>query len=287
MLFKKRDKLLAIRPKILFLLTIFLLLFIAGCANINNDDFGATDRFETSPPSQPEIPLEKPKNVEKNLPLATLKKPPTEKISEKQEIRETDPRTISIIKIKDKLDYQVPFSPQAPFGNWDLPYQEACEEASAIMAARYFMGQSLDNTIMNEEILKLVLWQKKYFGYYEDTTAKETAQIIREYFGLKAEVSSDVSVENIKKELNRGKLIIIPASGRELNNPYFSGEGPFYHMLIIRGYDRDKFITNDPGTKRGEGFEYTYDSLINAVHDWTGSKEKINQGAKVMIVVSK
>ena len=196
--------------------------------------------------------------------------------------------------IPTEYNLAVPFAPQAPFANWDLPYQEACEEASLIMAGYFFADKNLDNIKMDAEILKLVEWEKNKFGYYQDTNAKEVAQIAKEYFGLKAELDYDTTVSNIKNHLAKNKLVIIPAAGRLLPNPYFSGEGPLYHMLVIRGYTKNHFITNDPGTRRGEGFLYKYDDLINAIHNWPFvgkgdsvgvSENDILQGEKVMIVV--
>ncbi len=194
----------------------------------------------------------------------------------------------------DEYNLSVPFAPQAPFGNWDMPYQEACEEASLIMADAFFKGYSLSSEKMEQEIKNLVEWETGYFGYYQDTTTEEVVEIAKEYFGLESEILFDVSVENIKKIISRGKLVIVPAAGRILPNPYFTGQGPIYHMLVIRGYTKDKFITNDPGTKRGEEFLYEYDDLLNAVHDWPresgGEKgdvkeEEMLEAKKVLIVV--
>jgi hypothetical protein len=190
----------------------------------------------------------------------------------------------------------VPFQPQAPHANWSLPYAEACEETSLIMADRFFNNKGLSASEADEEIKKLVEWEKKELGYYEDTSAKEVVKIAKEYFGFNVELDYDVSVANIKQHLANNKVIIVPASGRQLGNPYFTGEGPVYHMLVIRGYTKDKFITNDPGTKRGEEFLYSYGTLINAIHDWPletgGDRQEINQktvetGDKVLIVVGK
>src|SRR5687767_2969126 len=45
-------------------------------------------------------------------------------------------------KIPGTLSLPVPFTPQAPTGNWDTIHNEACEEASAIMANAYFSGMT-------------------------------------------------------------------------------------------------------------------------------------------------
>lgn len=190
----------------------------------------------------------------------------------------------------------VPFQAQAPFANWDMPYQEACEEASLIMAYKFFMGRPLSAHEMDVNIQKMVDWQMEKFGYYADTTSEQVAQTAIEYFGLSAELDYNVTTENIKSIISQNKLIIIPAAGRILPNPYFSGHGPLYHMLVIRGYTDEYFITNDPGTKRGEEFLYKYNDLINAVHDWDHDydmysnevqAEKMLTGDKVMIVIDK
>lgn len=196
-------------------------------------------------------------------------------------------------EIPKTFDQNIAFAPQAPFGIWDEVHEEACEEASMIMVARYIKGQNLNEQIMAEEIQKLVTWEENN-GYKVDLTAQETVEVLRDYFGIKAHVVADTSVEAIKSYLANGKLIIIPAAGRLLGNPYFQTPGPIYHMLVLRGYDRNDFITNDPGTKRGEAFKYDYQTLIYAIHDWDHTleaggmqEEEINSTRKVIIVVEK
>jgi len=191
------------------------------------------------------------------------------------------------------LDYPVLFASQAPYGVWDPLHQEACEEASMIMADVYFNKKPLSSHLMEQAILDLVKWEEEN-NYQVDVSAEETVEILKEYFNLSAELTTEVTVEKIKKELALGKLVIVPAAGRELGNPYFHEPGPIYHMLVIRGYDEknQEFITNDPGTKRGEGFRYQYKKMLSAVHDWNHdlaeggmTDEEINQGRKVIIIV--
>jgi hypothetical protein len=184
--------------------------------------------------------------------------------------------------------FGVPFTPQAPFANWDELHNEACEEAAVLMVRRYFEGERggrIDPTQADQEIYEIVEWEEVNLGKYLDTNAEETTQILTGKYGLKTKISTAVNIETIKKEIAANHLVIVPAAGRELPNPYFRQPGPAYHMLVIVGYNEKEFITNDPGTKRGEGFRYKYNDLINAVHDWTGDKETMTSGRKVMIVV--
>jgi uncharacterized protein YvpB len=181
-----------------------------------------------------------------------------------EEVIEPEPE---IKEIPATFDHDVTFASQAPFSNWALPYQEACEEASLIMAYKYFANEKLDKQIMDNEIKKLVDWQNKTFGYYTDTNLEEVKYIAEEYFNLDVEVSEKVEVDFIKQMISDGNLIIVPASGRDLDNPNFTAPGPIFHMLVIRGYDRNEFITNDPGTRKGLKFKYKYSNLIDSIHD--------------------
>lgn len=198
-----------------------------------------------------------------------------------------------VASIPARLELPVLFAQQAPFGNWDAAHEEACEEASMIMAEKYFTKQKLDETIMEQELQKILAWESEN-GYAVDLTAEETVYILKQYYGLDARISREVTVDRIKYELAQGNLIIIPAAGRDLKNPNFKRPGPIYHMLVIKGYNGTQFITNDPGTRKGNGYRYAYNVLINAIHDWNHqlaedgmTEAEMRQGEKVMIVVEK
>ena len=181
----------------------------------------------------------------------------------------------------------VPFSSQSPFADWDDPrQQEGCEEMSLIMVHHFLEEADLNKEQALNELMELSAWEKDH-GYPLDVDINELAAIAEEYYGYDATVSKDVSVDAIKQLVANGNPIILPASGRDLGNPYFSGEGPWYHMLVVTGYDRNEFITNDPGTKRGKYYKYRYETLLNAIHDWTGIKENIRSGRKALLILRK
>lgn len=211
-------------------------------------------------------------------------------ISEETEETTTETKTA---EVPAKLELPVLFAQQAPFANWDEVHEETCEEASMIMAARYFKGQPLTEAIMEEELQKILKWQEER-GYKVDATAGETVQILKDYFDLEASITKEVTADKIKYELSRGNLIIVPAAGRELKNPNFKQPGPIYHMLVIKGYNDREFITNDPGTRKGNGYKYSYETLLGAVHDWDHElaedgmiDAEMTQQPKVLIIVEK
>lgn len=186
-----------------------------------------------------------------------------------------------------QIRIQVPFLVQAPTGNWDMPYQEACEEASIIMAHHYLLGTPVTTAQADQEILAIVAWENDEFNYSADVTMEELKQIAEDYYHHRAQLFYEFSIEDMKKLLAAGHPIIVPLAGRDIGNPYFSGEGPWYHMLVITGYDATHFVTNDPGTRRGEGYRYPQKRLFEAIHNWTGQKEDIRNGRRVMMVLEK
>lgn len=189
--------------------------------------------------------------------------------------------------IPKSLKLEVPFTPQAPTANWDELHNEACEEASIIMANAYFNNiTSLPPATVEREISKLTKYQQDTFGYYLSITTPEAAKMAQEVYGLKAEMET-MSEAVVKQALANGKLVILPANGQMLGNPNFTAPGPIYHMLVITGFDGDTFITNDPGTKRGEDYKYSYQVLEDAAGNWSHTAYEVNRSDKRVIIVSK
>ncbi len=210
----------------------------------------------------------------------------------------------------------IPFTSQAPTANWDELHNEACEEASAIMASEYFSSflsspgepalsadrrriqersyqNNTDNTLLDpkfveQEITKLTDWQQKTFGYHLSISTEETAQMIKEVYGLSTEIKTDYTETDLKQALVDRKLILFPANGRLLNNPYYKRTGPLYHMLVIKGYDsKGNFITNDPGTKRGFNYPYTFHTLYEANGNYNHLTHAVALSKKNILIIPK
>ncbi|MEA2006869.1 MAG: VanZ family protein [Patescibacteria group bacterium] len=180
----------------------------------------------------------------------------------------------------------VPFTSQAPFGVWDYTHEEACEEASLIMVKYYLDKKKLSPQIAENEIQSLKQYQMKKYGRFEDSDMEELVDIAFDYYDLNnLKIVYDFSPKDLKEALAKNNPIIVPTAGRQLGNPFFTQPGPLYHNLVLVGYNGNKIITNDPGTKRGEGFEYDLNVLFDSIHDFPGDKNKITQGRKVMVVI--
>jgi hypothetical protein len=195
------------------------------------------------------------------------------------------------ISVPGNLLLPVLFAQQAPFGNWDELHQEACEEASMIIADSYFDDQPLDERIMETKIQAFIAWQQKQ-GYKVDLSAQEMVDTFQSYFKRKARIVTEVTVDRIKYELAQNNLVVVPAAGRQLYNPNFKHPGPIYHVVVVVGYDNKGFIVHDVGTRKGKNYHYSFETFINAIHDWDHqlaeggmTDEEIVQGRKVIVVV--
>lgn len=182
-----------------------------------------------------------------------------------------------------ELNLSVPFVLQAPHQNWVLPYEEACEEASLIMAINAGK-KAMTADEQDAEIKALVDRQMELFGDYIHSSASETAMLAKSFYKAKeTRIFPIRNADDIKRELAAGHPVMVPADGKLLNNPNFKNGGPVYHMLLIKGYLADgRWITNDPGTRKGKDYIYGKDQLLNAMHDWTGEAA---DGARVGLIV--
>jgi len=194
---------------------------------------------------------------------------------------------------KKVLINNVPFTTQAPFGDWaDQREQDGCEESSSLMAVKWARGESLSKDEALKEITGISDWLLGKYGEYRDISGQNTVDwIFKDYFNYNnVSLVHDIGVNDIIEELNKGNLIITPMNGQLMHNPYYKAPGPPRHMVVIRGYDPaiKEFITNDPGTKNGELYRYDATILYSAIRDYpTGYHEIISDIEKNMIVIRK
>lgn len=188
--------------------------------------------------------------------------------------------------IPTSLNLQVPFYSQAPFSNWDYPWQEACEEASIALVANLYLEKNWTREEFNEELLRLVDWEMNQFGAYEHTTLAQTVEMITKNYGLPTQIIENPSFEDLMKSINAGRLLVAPFAGKMLENPNFNNGGPVYHMLVIKGYEASTqtVITHDVGTRNGEDYKYEWTVLQTALHDWHDTD--ISLGTPAWIEVS-
>jgi hypothetical protein len=187
----------------------------------------------------------------------------------------------------------VPYTSQAPYFYWAEPWQNACEEASIVMLDNYYQGvtdKKITKTTAKKQILNLLEIKKQYYGKSLDENAQKVVNLINNFYNWEAKVVENPSLEQIKTEIDNDRPVIVPVYGKALKNIYFRNGGPYFHMLVLSGYDEEteEFITKEPGLNTlGLDFRYKYDTIMDALHDFTGKKIDTKNGAKVAIFTQK
>ncbi len=172
------------------------------------------------------------------------------------------------------------FYPQAPDADWSQPWQETCEEASIALVANTYKNEEWSRAEFKQQLLELVAWENEHYGDYRHTDQEQMVQILRDVYDLHAVIHEDPSLDEVKRLLANGHLLIGTFSGKELGNPYYSNGGPTYHALVLKGYtSSNRIITNDVGTKRGADYVFRWATLQQALRDYadpiTGGDRRI------------
>ena len=194
---------------------------------------------------------------------------------------EPEPEPVSV-------NLAVPFTSQAPSYNWDQPFQDACEEASLIMIDYYYQNKELPSLLQIEDVLlDMIGWQQDNWGGHFNLEVSRVAEFAEIYYDYEIEIVEDLDTDKIENYLDRGLPIIIPADGHILDQPYFTNDGPDYHMLVIKGYVDGNFITNDPGTWRGADFIYSYENMMASIMDWDTKKASATGPKQGLVLLKK
>lgn len=191
----------------------------------------------------------------------------------------------TLVQTKDAVDLSVDFYPQSPFWKWWPIFEDACEEASVLLALNYVRDDYMNRIQFRDELLKIVDWENKVFWYFKDTNVDETAQILENFYNFSNyEIKENPSIEEMKNEISQWNIIIAPIYGIWLN-PNYWWVWPDYHFLVIKWYTKNSFITHDVGTAKWESYIYNQNTLYNRIHDY--HPENIELGEKKIIILKK
>ena len=232
----------------------------------------------------------------KKYPVSKVENKITQISQKVEEIKETIapvPTKILSSGLPDKHLIKTTFVPQSPEKNWDQPWQDACEEASLLTVDYYYrqISQPDPQTIKND-LLKMFDFETQQ-SFTHDVNLDQMALVAQNYLKYAPKIIDNPTIEDLKTYISQNIPIIVPANGKTLyrENKHFKEGGPYYHNLVILGYDDNtqKFTVHDVGTQFGAYFKYTYSLLIESIHDFPKSlkKEDINQGDKKVLILIK
>lgn len=184
----------------------------------------------------------------------------------------------------------VPFTPQAPLGNW-AQRQHTCEEASLVMVDRYLHGDHSGNLIdpqtAEQAINQVTGWKPAV-----DLTTEQVGQLAKKYLHWEYKVLKADRL-NMKQQLALGRPLIVGVRTHGLGNANYPGyrnhfEDPNYsvsHYLVVIGYEGDNYVLNDPGLTRGKGYHISWDQLMHAIDDLDQAYPDLNSG-RVFVVLA-
>ena len=187
---------------------------------------------------------------------------------------------------------QMAFVPQAPEKNWDQPWQDACEEAALLTVDYFYKNQNPDINQIKNDLQSMIDFETGQ-GWKKDVNIDQMGQIGSKYLNYKSQIINDPSIDQIKNFISQNIPVIAPANGKILyeENRFFNDNGPYYHNIVILGYDDTKkqFTVHDVGTRHGKNFRYSYSLLMESIHDFpiTGNKEDIQTGEKKVLILLK
>jgi hypothetical protein len=203
-----------------------------------------------------------------------------------------DPVATNPLPIKFLLP--IPFYSQAPLSKWDAVHEEMCEESSVLNAGLYLLDKKMTAEAFEKELMAFKKIEEKELGDYKSNTIAEIKKVTDIYFEgkIKTKIIENPTIDDIEAEIaaglpadEAGHPVVVPLAGRDIGNPNFTPPGPVYHMLVVKGYDTQNFITNDVGTRKGESYIYTKDVIMKNIHDW--NPQDIHLGAKMVLSLYK
>jgi uncharacterized protein YvpB len=184
----------------------------------------------------------------------------------------------------------VPFTPQAPLGNW-AQRQHTCEEASIVMVDRYLKGDHNGNLI-DPATADAAINQISGWKVAVDLTTQQIGELAKKNLGWQYKVLPADRL-SMKQQLALGRPLIVGVRTHGLGNPNYPGyrnhfEDPAYsvsHYLVVIGYEGDNFVLNDPGLTKGKGYHISFDQLMHAIDDLDQAYPDLNSG-RVFVVLA-
>ncbi|HEX3095730.1 MAG TPA: C39 family peptidase [Patescibacteria group bacterium] len=185
---------------------------------------------------------------------------------------------------------QVPFSTQAPLGEWnDSRQQDGCEEVTIVMAWMWAQGINLTPDQIRNDITGMSDYEQYFYGYYRDSSAEDTAKLMTNYFGYQnVTVRHDINLTDIKSALAANELVITPINPRIISTVNYN-RYTINHTVVVVGYDENNIIIHDPLHDWGSNLRIPQATFEKALADYPSGQRHVasKQRGKSMIVISK
>jgi hypothetical protein len=194
--------------------------------------------------------------------------------------------------LPERLVLQVPFTTQAPLGNW-AQRQHTCEEANLTMLAAYWQRDAsvvIDPRAADTAISALVSWQVQQWGSKDDLTDTRLGELAKLYYGYSYSLVPN-DPQAIREQIAAGHPLIAGVRTHGLGNPNYPGYSNHFeeqgwsvsHFVLVIGYDADGVWLNDPGITKGRGYHITWAQLTHAIDDLTQHQPALSEGQVLLV----
>ncbi len=194
---------------------------------------------------------------------------------------------------KEIVKLKVPYTSEIPLGSWVKPWNNACEEASMVMAESYYFGnESMTKAVAVKYMTPIFKIEDKIFGSNADSDTVRTAKLLNDYLSVSATIKNNPTIEEIKDQLRRGKPVISFHYAKDIKNPYHHWRvgGSYFHVMVLVGFDdnTNEFLVHDSGDPvTGAYHRYGYNLIMNTLHDFNFKNHKADGPARVLFTDSK
>lgn len=184
----------------------------------------------------------------------------------------------------------VPYTVQAPYGNWDAAHEEYCEAAALLMAGRYYRGATYPGDRIpaaeaDQAMSQIVAVERQTYPGVLDLSLDRVAAIGKSIYNFDARIQP-ATLDNVKAALAAGRPVLIPvnthgAPGGQKIAPYYGSPG-VYHVIVLIGYDGSTVYANDSGISQGQRYPYSW-SLMESAMDAQATLARPQSQGRVML----
>lgn len=195
---------------------------------------------------------------------------------------------VAPIVLPDHILLAVPFTTQAPLGNW-AQHQESCEAANLTQLWFYWNHSAavvIDPRTADSFISMIDAWKPQ-----PDLNDTLLGQMAQEHWGYAYTLlPNDPNV--IAEQLSAGRPLLAEVRTHGLGNGHYPGYYSHYeqagwsvpHFVTIIGYDSTGVWLNDPGISRGRGYHISYAQLTHAIADLNQHHPGLDNGNVLLLI---
>jgi len=187
-----------------------------------------------------------------------------------------------------RLILQVPYTTQAPLGNW-AQHQESCEAATLTMVVFYWKNDReivIRPSAADASINQIDRWKTQL-----DLTNTLLGELAQDHLGYGYVIIPNTP-DNIRQQIAAGRPVIAEVRTHGLGNANYPGYSTHYeeqgwsvpHFIVIIGYDSTGVFLNDAGISKGRGYHISYQQLAHAINDLDVHHPNLNQGQVLLVV---